>query len=343
MPSPSSPLSAALVVLALLLPTGCARDAITDSAPAADLSQEAYSPQPIAPEAIEVVSIDEARAVLRVHNPDGQPLRVELYRLPGTTFIDQTSIVVDGQTVTSDGLSAIVIPPLVGAILLGLSAIQFIYGCALPVYEEARRSGNPLKQEVVAACAQWGVEHLFTKGLGKFLKPSVKVTALRNDIYNSMIGKVITRQQLQRQINKKTKADIAELFAALTVEFFGGVVSALQGVYSKHGISYRKSAAPEIVSVGVNGTVRRAGRKFTDQVSYVDQDGDAVSITFEMRSGLSWKKVSGWSFYDRIGVNQGSILYETTCSVVGTYRGRVVLKDMSGNTSSREYQYTCAR
>ncbi|HYR06776.1 MAG TPA: hypothetical protein VEQ60_03330 [Longimicrobium sp.] len=343
MRSSSSPLPAALIVLALLLPTGCARDAITDSAPAPDLSQETYLPQPIAPEALEIVSIDETRTVLRVHNPGGPPLLVELYRLPGTTFIDQTSIVVDGRTVTSDSLSSIVIPPLAGVILLGLSAIQFIYGCALPVYREAQRSGNPFKQEVVVSCVQSGVESLFTKGLGRFLRPAVKVTALRNDIYNSMIGGVITRQQLQRQINKKTKSDIAELFAALTVEFFGGVVNALQGVYNKHGISYRKSAAPDIVAIRVNGTVQRAGRTFTDQVRYIDPDGDVVNIAFEVRSGFSWRRVNTWSFYDRLGVYEGSIPYTAACSVIGTYRGRVVLKDMSGNTSSREYQFTCAR
>lgn len=187
-------------------------------------------PEPEAPVAIELVSFDESRAVMRASEGDAEAVLMEF------RFADQSVRELDGASSQKDELA----PSqniVVAAFLLGLaiySAVETIRVCAVPLYQDYRYN-RKISAKTTQSCIEEAASYVAGGVAGKVASKALKVTALRNSI-KSMLGSVITHRQLQNVINKKTKPQIVDLISELTQLFYNGLVNGYKRVLQEQGV-----------------------------------------------------------------------------------------------------------
>jgi hypothetical protein len=303
---------------------------------------------------IEIIEINEQHAIVQISGIDLAPLMVEFRYITISRPFEQTQILVNDQEVSLTSLIALedrlspqeqlqAHPQGVGTIiLLAWSAIEFLRNCAIPVYNDWTNKGT-ITENTAIACAIEAASALVSKLVAKGAVSAIKVTALREAIKSSILGKVITWRQLQQLINKGTKREIAAIIGELASMFFKGTVNVLRKVFDEFGIIHQSGAKPVVKGISLQGKSLKVGVKYLERVYFSDEDGDLASIKFEHRTGWWWKESSSWTFKDQIGIYNGSIIFTIICYVPGTIRERVTLTDLGGLSNSLEYVYYCVK
>jgi len=213
----------ALMVLPVLTLAGCATDLAGPGSEPADLQ----------PPSLEIVSADDGGVVMSVSASHGaSPVYFQFATTGGVVESVVPPALPDATSVNQDRPRFIV-----AALLLAVrvwAAVETIRVCALPVYQELRRSGS-ISQRTTEACITEAAVDVTGGILAKLAIPTVKITPLRNSI-KSMLGNVITNRQLQKVINKKTKSDIVELVREMTKLLYDVLVKGYQKAMSDNGI-----------------------------------------------------------------------------------------------------------
>lgn len=219
---------AVVALAATAFSAGCTRDLPTQSG------------VPDQPEAViqtvslEIVSYDEFGAVMRVDEPGRESVFLTI-RSPDTAGEEPSGLENANSVMIGDGSA----PRewLLPAVILALkvySVVETIRVCAIPVYQDIRRS-NSVSQTTVTECATQAAINVSGGILARIASPVIKVTALRSSI-KSMVGNVITHRQLQRVINKQSKASITELVRQMTAIFYSELMSGYTKVFNANGI-----------------------------------------------------------------------------------------------------------
>lgn len=215
--------SLAVAALSAGVFSGCTGDLPTQAG--------AHDPPEAPPVSLEIVSVNELGAVMRVQEQGADPVFLTL-RDPGAPAGQAESI--SGPTIGDEsGPQAALLPALILALKVW-SVVETIRVCAPPIYQDLRRT-NSISQRTATDCATQAAINVSSGILAKIASPVIKVTVLRNSI-KSMVGNVVTHRQLQKLINKQNKANINALIQEMTKIFYAELMSGYAKVFNSNGI-----------------------------------------------------------------------------------------------------------